>query len=75
MITNDQMITQILRNVRNLNNQINDNIEILSRLDRMSDNSMNLHDQILHMSNGQETLTNGTRNALSVHGVSEIDEA
>tara|TARA_B110001454_G_scaffold201886_1_gene208592 strand:- start:692 stop:913 length:222 start_codon:yes stop_codon:yes gene_type:complete len=73
MITNDQMITQILRNVRNLNNQINDNIEILSRLDRMSDNSMNLHDQVAHIMQGHETLTNGTRNALSVHGV-EIDE-
>jgi len=73
MITNDQMIAQILQNVRNLNNQINDNIEILSRLDRMSDNSMNLHDQILHIRQGHETLTNGTRNALSVHGV-EIDE-
>mgnify|MGYP003648467726 CR=1 FL=1 len=74
MITNEQMITQILRNIRNLNNQINDNIEILSRLDGMSANSMNLHDQISSMSNGQETLTNSTRNALSVHGFNVIED-
>lgn len=74
MITNEQMITQILRNIRNLNNQINDNIEILSTLDRMSDNSMNLHDQVAHIRQGHETLTNGIRNALSVHGFDVIED-
>jgi len=77
MITNDQMIAQTLENIRRLNNQIELNLNILSNLDRMHSEShggsMNLHDQVAHIRQGHETLTNGTRNALSVHGV-EIDE-
>ena len=73
MITNDQMIAQALANMQDLNNQIELNLNILSNLDRMHSEShggsMNLHDQVTHISNGHETLNNGLRSARGVHGV------
>ena len=73
MLRNDQMIAQVLANMQNLNNQINRNLNILSELDYMHSEShggsMNLHDQVSHIRNGQETLDNGLRSARSVHGV------
>ena len=73
MITNDQMIAQTLANMQDLNNQINRNLNVLSELDYMHSEShggsMNLHDQVSHIRNGQETLDNGLRSACSVHGV------
>ena len=73
MITNDQMIAQTLANMQDLNNQINRNLNVLSELDYMHSEShggsMNLHDQVSHIRNGQETLDNGLRSARSVHGV------
>ena len=73
MITNDQMIAQTLANMQDLNNQINLNLNILSNLDSMDSEShggsMNLHDQVSHIRNGQETLDNGLRSARGVHGV------
>ena len=76
MITNDQMIAQTLENMRRLNNQIELNLNILSNLDYMHSEShggsMNLHDQVAHIRQGQETLNNGLRSARGVHGV-EID--
>ena len=73
MITNDQMIAQTLANMQDLNNQINLNLNILSNLDSMHSEShggsMNLHDQVSHIRQGQDTLNNGLRSARSVHGV------
>ena len=73
MITNDQMIAQILANMQNLNNEISLNLNILSNLDHMHSEShggsMNLHDQVTHISNGHETLNNGLQSARGVHGV------
>ena len=73
MITNDQMIAQILANLQRLNNEISLNLNILSNLDRMHSEShggsMNLHDQVSHISNGYETLNNGLQSARRVHGV------
>ena len=73
MITNDQMIAQVLANMQDLNNQIELNLNILSNLDRMHSEShggsMNLHDQVSHISNGYETLNNGLQSARRVHGV------
>jgi hypothetical protein len=73
MITNDQMIAQVLANMQRLNNQIELNLNILSNLDRMHSEShggsMNLHDQVSHISNGYETLNNGLQSARRVHGV------
>jgi hypothetical protein len=73
MITNDQMIAQVLANMQDLNNQISRNLNILSNLDRMHSEShggsMNLHDQVSHISNGYETLNNGLQSARRVHGV------
>ena len=75
MITNDQMIAQALANMQDLNNQINRNLNILSELDYMHSEShggsMNLHDQVHHIRQGQETLTNGLHSARRVHGVDE----
>ena len=73
MITNDQMIAQALANMQDLNNQISRNLNILSELDYMHSEShcgsMNLHDQVTHIRQGQETLNNGLRSARGVHGV------
>ena len=73
MITNDQMIAQILNNLRDLNNQISINLTTLSSLDDMYSEShggpLNLHDQIIHLRNGQQTITNGLNSAHGVHGV------
>jgi len=73
MITNDQMIAQILANMQRLNNQIELNLNILSNLDYMHSEShggsMNLHDQVTHIRNGHDTLNNGLRSARGVHGV------
>ena len=72
----DQMIAQTLANMQDLNNQIELNLNILSNLDRMHSEShggsMNLHDQVTHISNGHETLNNGLQSARGVHGV-EVD--
>ena len=73
MLRNDQMIAQVIVNMQNLNNQINRNLNILSELDYMHSEShggsMNLHDQVTHISNGHETLNNGLQSARGVHGV------
>jgi len=73
MITNDQMIAQVLANMQDLNNQINRNLNILSELDYMHSEShggsMNLHDQVTHISQGYDTLNNGLQSARRVHGV------
>ena len=76
MITNDQMIVQILATMQRLNNQIELNINTLSNLDDMHSEShggsMNLHDQILHIRNGHDTLNNGLESARSVSGYDEM---
>ena len=68
MITNDQMIAQVLANMQNLN--------ILSNLDDMHSEShggsMNLHDQVTHIRNGHDTLNNGLQSARSVSGYDEM---
>ena len=73
MITNDQMIAQVLANMQDLNNQIELNLNILSNLDRMHSEShggsMNLHDQVTHIRQGYDTLNNGLQSARRVHGV------
>ena len=73
MLRNDQMIAQVIANMQDLNNQINRNLNILSELDYMHSEShggsMNLHDQVTHISNGHETLNNGLQSARGVHGV------
>ena len=73
MITNDQMIAQVLANMQRLNNQIELNLNILSNLDRMHSEShggsMNLHDQVTHIRQGYDTLNNGLQSARRVHGV------
>ena len=73
MITNDQMIAQVLANMQDLNNQISRNLNILSNLDRMHSEShggsMNLHDQVTHIRQGHETLNLGLCSARGVHGV------
>jgi hypothetical protein len=73
MITNDQMIAQVLANMQRLNNDIALNLNILSNLDDMHSEShggsMNLHDQVTHIRNGHDTLNNGLRSARGVHGV------
>ena len=73
MITNDQMIAQTLATMQRLNNQIELNLNILSNLDRMHSEShggsMNLHDQVTHISQGYDTLNNGLQSARRVHGV------
>ena len=73
MITNDQMIAQTLATMQELNNQINLNLNILSNLDYMHSEShggsMNLHDQVTHISQGYDTLNNGLQSARRVHGV------
>ena len=73
MITNDLMIAQTLATMQRLNNEIALNLNILSNLDDMHSEShggsMNLHDQVSHISNGYETLNNGLQSARRVHGV------
>ena len=73
MITNDQMIAQILANMQRFNNQIELNLNILSNLDYMHSEShggsMNLHDQVSHIRGGHETLNLGLCSARGVHGV------
>ena len=73
MITNDQMIAQVLANMQRLNNQIELNLNILSNLDHMHSEShggsMNLHDQVAHIRQGYDTLNNGLQSARRVHGV------
>ena len=73
MITNDQMIAQILANMQNLNNEISLNLNILSNLDDMHSEShggsMNLHDQVTHIRQGYDTLNNGLQSARGVHGI------
>ena len=73
MITNAQMIAQVLENMQRLNNDIALNLNILSNLDDMHSEShggsMNLHDQVTHIRNGHDTLNNGLRSARGVHGV------
>ena len=76
MITNDQMIAQILANMQRLNNDIALNLNILSNLDDMHSEShggsMNLHDQVTHIRNGHDTLNNGLRSARGVSGYDEM---
>ena len=76
MITNDQMIAQTLATMQRLNNEIALNLNILSNLDDMHSEShggsMNLHDQVTHIRQGQETLNNGLRSARGVHGYDEF---
>ena len=76
MITNDQMIAQVLANMQNLNNQISVNVNILSNLDDLHSEShggsMNLHDQVSHIRNGHDTLNNGLQSARSVSGYDEM---
>ena len=73
MITNDQMIAQALANMQDFNNQIELNLNILSNLDYMHSEShggsINLHDQVTHISQGYDTLNNGLQSARRVHGV------
>ena len=76
MITNDQMIAQTLATMQRLNNQIELNLNILSNLDHMHSEShggsMNLHDQVSHIREGFDTLTNGLRSARGVSGYDEM---
>ena len=73
MITTDQMIAQTLANMQRLNNDIALNLNILSNLDYMHSEShggsMNLHDQVTHISQGYDTLNNGLQSARRVPGV------
>ena len=66
MITNDQMIMQTLDNISNLNNQIQIHLNILSNLDLIGPNALEIHDQVTSISQGHNSIQTGTTNAISI---------
>ena len=66
MITNDQMIMQTLDNISNLNDQIQIHLNILSNLDLIGPNALEIHDQVTSISQGHNSIQTGTTNAISI---------
>ena len=66
MITNDQMIHQTLDNIVSLNNQIEIHLNILSNLDLIGPNALEIHDQVTSISQGFNSIQTGTTNAISI---------
>tara|TARA_B100000427_G_scaffold80749_1_gene65933 strand:- start:1100 stop:1327 length:228 start_codon:yes stop_codon:yes gene_type:complete len=66
MITNDQMINQTLDNIRNLNNQIEIHLNILSNLDLIGPNALEIHDQVTSISQGHNSIQSGVINAINI---------
>ena len=66
MITNDQMIHQTLDNIVSLNNQIEIHLNILSNLDLIGPNALEIHDQVTSISQGHNSIQTGTTNAISI---------
>ena len=66
MITNDQMIHQTLDNIVSLNNQIEIHLNILSNLDLIGPNALEIHDQVTSISQGHASIQTGTANAISI---------
>tara|TARA_Y100000994_G_scaffold193412_1_gene162712 strand:- start:288 stop:524 length:237 start_codon:yes stop_codon:yes gene_type:complete len=66
MITNDQMIIQTLDNISNLNDQIQIHLNILSNLDLIGPNALEIHDQVTSISQGHNSIQTGTTNAISI---------
>ena len=66
MITNDQMIMQTLDNIVSLNNQIQLHLNILSNLDLIGPNALEIHDQVTSISQGHNSIRTGTTNAISI---------
>ena len=66
MITNDQMIMQTLDNITSLNNQIQIHLNILSNLDLIGPNALEIHDQVTSISQGFNSIQTGTTNAISI---------
>ena len=66
MITNDQMIMQTLDNISNLNNQIELHLNVLSNLDLIGPNALEIHDQVTSISQGHTSIQTGTTNAISI---------
>ena len=66
MITNDQMIMQTLDNIVSLNNQIQLHLNILSNLDLIGPNALEIHDQVTSISQGHNSIQTGTTNAISI---------
>ena len=66
MITNDQMIMQTLDNISNLNNQIEIHLNILSNLDLIGPNALDIHDQVTSIGQGHTSIQTGTTNAISI---------
>ena len=66
MITNDLMINQTLDNIRNLNNQIEIHLNILSNLDLIGPNALEIHDQVTSISQGHNSIQSGVINAINI---------
>tara|TARA_R100000742_G_C4254546_1_gene72573 strand:+ start:432 stop:659 length:228 start_codon:yes stop_codon:yes gene_type:complete len=66
MITNDQMIMQTLDNITSLNNQIQIHLNILSNLDLIGPNALEIHDQVTSISQGHQSILTGTTNAIGI---------
>ena len=66
MITNDQMIIQTLDNISNLNDQIQIHLNILSNLDLIGPNALEIHDQVTSISQGHNSIQSGVINAINI---------
>jgi hypothetical protein len=66
MITNDQMIHQTLDNITRLNDQLQIHLNILSNLDLIGENALEIHDQVTSISQGHNLIQTGTTNAISI---------
>ena len=66
MITKDQMINQTLDNIRNLNNQIEIHLNILSNLDLIGPNALEIHDQLNIISQVNNSIQSGLINSINI---------
>ena len=66
MITNDQMIIQTLDNIKRLNDEMKIHLNILSNLDLIGPNALEIHDQVTSISQGYNSIQTGTTNAISI---------
>ena len=66
MITNDQMIHQTLDNITRLNDQLQIHLNILSNLDLIGENALEIHDQVTSISQGHNLIQTGTTNAIAI---------
>ena len=78
MLTNDKMITQVLTNMQDLNDQAVQYLEVLCGLDRTNNSgrcgSLNLHDQVTNMDRLLKDMNKGLESAHNVHGVTAPSE-